>query len=163
MRYFIEEIFPSVRQALPLATFIVVGRKPPQWLVDMGQTTPGVVITGTVNDVRPYIAESSLYVVPLRIGGGSRLKILEALAMQKRVLSTSIGAEGLAVQDGENVLLRDGAEQFADTTIEMLKEPQKFDSLGEAGRDLVMKQYTWDAIARDMDNVWQKAVNGTHA
>lgn len=163
VRYFIEEILPLVRQALPLATFTVVGRKPPQWLVDMGQTTPGVVITGTVDDVRPYIAESSLYVVPLRIGGGSRLKILEALAMQKRVLSTSIGAEGLAVQDGENVLLRDGADQFATTAIEMLKEPQKFDSLGQAGRDLVMKQYTWDAIARDMDNVWQKAVNGTHA
>lgn len=163
IRYFLEEIFPGIRKTLPDATITVVGRKPPQWLVELGNTTSGVTITGTVDDVRPYIGESSLYVVPLRVGGGSRLKILEALAMQKTVLSTSVGAEGLDVRDPEQLLLRDEPQQFANMAVEMLKQPDNFEYLGRAGRELIMRHYTWDAIALEMARVWRKAVNGQHA
>ncbi len=163
VRYFIEDIFPRIIKSLPDATFTVVGRKPPQWLVDLGKNAAGVIITGTVDDVRPYIGESSLYVVPLRVGGGSRLKILEALAMQKPVLSTTVGAEGLDVCDVEHLILRDDPELFANTAIDMLTQPKHFEYLGLAGRELIMQQYTWDAIALEMESVWQKAVRGHHA
>ena len=157
VKYFIEEIFPIIRREIPAATFTVVGRKPPQWLVDLGNNTEGIIITGTVDDVRPYIAESSLYVVPLRVGGGSRLKILEALSMQKPVLSTTVGAEGLDVRDGVHLLLRDKPQDLAATAIEMLSAPQRFAHLGVSGRDLIIKHYTWDAIAKVMEDVWRQA------
>lgn len=163
IRYFLEEIFPGIRKTLPDATITVVGRKPPQWLVELGNNTSGVTITGTVDDVRPYIGESSLYVVPLRVGGGSRLKILEALAMQKPVLSTTVGAEGLDVRDPEQLLLRDEPQQFANTAVAMLKQPENFEYLGRAGRELIMRHYTWDAIGLEMERVWRKAVDGQHA
>jgi len=162
VRYFIEEIFPAVKRTLPDATFTVVGRNPPRWLADLAHSCPGVAVTGTVDDVRPFIAESALYVVPLRVGGGSRLKILEALSMEKPVLSTTIGAEGLAVEDGTHLLVRDGTEPFAAAAVEMLTRPHRFGQLGASGRGLIMRHYTWDALAVKMARVWQKAVTSYH-
>ncbi len=157
VKYFIEEIFPIVRQRIPDATFTIVGRKPPQWLVKIAQSIEGVTVTGTVDDVRPYIAESMLYVVPLRVGGGSRLKILEAMAMEKIVLSTSVGAEGLDVTDGENIILKDTPQDFAEAVCNVLGNIQNFNSLGKAGRGLIEETYTWDAISKVMNNVWERA------
>ena len=115
----------------------------------------GVQVTGTVDDVRPYIAGSSLYIVPLRVGGGSRLKILEALAMGKTVLSTTIGAEGLHLEDGEHLLLRDNDQAFADAAVEALLNPERFAGLAAKGRDRVMELYTWDRIAGSMEAIWE--------
>lgn len=157
VRYFIEEVFPLIRQQMPFATFTVVGRKPPQWLVELGAATDGVAVTGTVDDVRPYIAQSVLYVVPLRVGGGSRLKILEALAMKKVVLSTSVGAEGLMVEEGCTILLRDTPQAMADAACRILGNPSAFSHLGEAGRDLILQHYTWDSIASTMADLWRRA------
>jgi glycosyltransferase involved in cell wall biosynthesis len=157
VNYFIAEIFPLIRQRIPTASFTVVGRKPPQWLIDLAATTDGVTVTGTVDDVRPYISHSALYVVPLRVGGGSRLKILEALAMQKIVLSTSVGAEGLAVEEGTTVLLRDTPQALADTACQVLADLESFQRLGIHGRALIMQQYTWDAIAQTMAALWERA------
>ena len=157
VRYFIEAIFPLIRLQIPKASFVVVGRKPPQWLVDLARTVQGVTVTGTVDDVRPYIAESALYVVPLRVGGGSRLKILEALAMAKVILSTSVGAEGLDVQEGKQILLRDDPQAFADAACQVLSDPDSYRGLGAAGRSLILGSYTWDAIAKVMDSVWEQA------
>lgn len=159
IKYFIEDVFPIIKRALPDATATIVGRQPPKWLIELARKCAGITVTGTVEDVRPYIAESALYFVPLRIGGGSRLKILEALSMGKPVISTSIGAEGLVVRDNEHVLLRDGSDAFAMAAIEMLTNPEKFEHLGERGRELVEQRYTWDAIALDMENVWQRAIH----
>jgi glycosyltransferase involved in cell wall biosynthesis len=157
VRYFIEEVFPLILQKTPSATFTIVGRKPPLWLVELAERTNGVTVTGTVDDVRPYIARSALYVVPLRVGGGSRLKILEAFAMNKIVLSTSVGAEGLDVEENVHILLRDTAEAMADTACQILADQERFARLGDAGRDLILQHYTWDAIARVMDNLWGRA------
>lgn len=157
VRYFIEEVFPLIRSSIPHATFTVVGRKPPQWLIDLAAATAGVTVTGTVDDVRPYIARSALYVVPLRVGGGSRLKILEAFAMNKIVLSTTVGAEGLAVDDGTTILLRDTAETMAATACQVLNHQQEYVGLGIAGRELILRHYTWDAIARVMAQLWEQA------
>jgi polysaccharide biosynthesis protein PslH len=157
VRYFIEEVFPLILQKTPSATFTIVGRKPPLWLVELAERTNGVTVTGTVDDVRPYIARNALYVVPLRVGGGSRLKILEAFAMNKIVLSTSVGAEGLDVEENVHILLRDTAEALADTACQILADQERFARLGAAGRNLILQHYTWDAIARVMDNLWERA------
>jgi len=157
VKYFIEEIFPIIRGRIPAATFTVVGRKPPPWLVSLAGRVPGVTVTGTVDDVRPYIAHSMLYVVPLRVGGGSRLKILEAMAMAKVVLSTTVGAEGLAVEEGKHILLRDTPRDFADAACAVLNDPAKFSEYGAAGRALILESYTWDAIAGVMGAVWEQA------
>lgn len=157
VRYFIEEIFPLIRRNIPEATFTVVGRKPPQWLIDMAGRSAGVVVTGTVDDVRPYIAESTLYVVPLRVGGGSRLKILEAMSMSRIVLSTTVGAEGLDVADGKNILLSDTPKDFADKACTILGNPGAYQGYAISGRELIMERYTWDAISDVMDSVWRQA------
>lgn len=157
VKYFIEEIFPLIKRRIPDATFTVVGRKPPEWLVALAEQVSGVTVTGTVDDVRPYIASSALYVVPLRVGGGSRLKILEAMAMEKVVLSTVVGAEGLDVEEGKQILLRDSPMDFADAACEVLNSPGSFSSYGNAGRTLILESYTWDAIAKVMDSVWKRA------
>lgn len=152
--YFLNDIFPLIKKSLPNVTVTIVGRNPPAWLTVLGTTLEGVRVTGTVDDVRPYIAESTLYIVPLRVGGGSRLKILEALAMNKVVLSTTIGAEGLHLDDGQHLLLRDDAQSFADAAVEALRAPERFDSLARQGRERVMELYTWDRIAAALDEVW---------
>ncbi|MCE1226582.1 MAG: glycosyltransferase family 4 protein [Geobacteraceae bacterium] len=157
VKYFIEEVFPLIRQRVTDATFTVVGRRPPQWLIGLVAATDGVTVTGTVDDVRPYIARSALYVVPLRVGGGSRLKILEALAMEKIVLSTSVGAEGLAVEEGKTALLRDTPKELAEIACQVLTDPARFQQLGKKGRDLIMQQYTWDAITKTMAALWERA------
>ncbi|MDD2852273.1 MAG: glycosyltransferase [Desulfuromonadaceae bacterium] len=157
VKYFIDEIFPLIKQRIPVATFTVVGRKPPQWLIALAERVPGVTVTGTVDDVRPYIASSMLYVVPLRVGGGSRLKILEAMAMEKVVLSTTVGAEGLDVVEGKQILLRDTPHDFADAACAVLNNPDRYLEYGAAGRTLILESYTWDAIARVMDDVWRRA------
>lgn len=157
VRYFIDEVFPLIRKQIPHATFTVVGRKPPEWLVSLGRQTEGVNVTGTVDDVRPYISTSALYVVPLRVGGGSRLKILEAMSMEKVVLSTTVGAEGLDVTDGVNILLRDAPHEFAKAACAVLENPETYTQYAEAGRHLILESYTWDAISRTMDAVWERA------
>jgi glycosyltransferase involved in cell wall biosynthesis len=95
-------------------------------------------------------------VVPLRIGGGSRIKILEALAMGKAVVSTSIGAEGLAVSDGVHLLLADTPAEFASRVVELLASPQECQRLGEKGRRLVVDRYSWDRAANALDSGWQQ-------
>lgn len=152
--HFLTEIFPRIQKRLPDATCTVVGRNPPEWLTDLGKNTTGVRVTGTVDDVRPYIAGSSLYIVPLRVGGGSRLKILEALAMGKTVLSTTIGAEGLHLEDGRHLLLRDEDQTFAETAVDALLAPERFSGLAVKGRERVMELYTWDRIAGSMEAIW---------
>jgi glycosyltransferase involved in cell wall biosynthesis len=161
--YFLDSIYPLIQKNLPEVSFTVVGRNPPAWLATKGKGFRNVEFTGTVDDVRPYIARSSLYIVPLRIGGGSRLKILEALAMSKPVLSTTIGAEGLKVKNGETIAISDVPFSFAITAIEMMKRPERCAYLGENGRHLVVKEYSWDSIAVILEKVWCKAASLTPA
>jgi glycosyltransferase involved in cell wall biosynthesis len=157
MKFFLNEIYPLVLKELPGASLAIVGRQPPAWLSEMATRFPNVTVTGTVADVRPHIATAALYIVPLRIGGGSRLKILEALAMEKIVLSTGIGAEGLDLADGKDLLLADGAAAFARTAVDVLKRREAYLPLAAAGRWRVLDSYTWGAIANVMDGVWRRA------
>ena len=161
--YFVEEVFPLIREQAPEAVFYVVGRCPPDRLRAQWEEVPGVVVTGTVDDVRGYIDSASVYVVPLRIGGGSRLKILEALSMVKVVVSTSVGAEGLDLNDGEHLLLRDDPQGFARAVLDVLRDGGAYVGLAATGRKRVLESYGWDAIARTLDAAWTAAVEGGSA
>ena len=159
MLFFANDILPEIRRAFPDATLSIIGRSPTptvQRLADRG----GITITGRVDDIRPHVAEGSVYVVPLRIGGGTRLKIFEAMAMGKAVVSTTIGAEGLPVTSGENVLIADEPRAFADAVVRLLRDLQLRQRLEAAARRLVLEHYDWSAVATDFERALQSARDG---
>ncbi len=154
--YFITDVLPLIRQQLPDVTLTVVGRLPSARLCSIAARFPGVRLTGRVEDIRPYVAESALYVVPLRVGGGTRLKIFEAMAMGKAVVSTSIGAEGLPIQNGNQIILADTKDEFAGCVVELLRNPSQRSTLERAGREFVESGYGWPAVARQFEQVLGK-------
>lgn len=145
-RYFVNEILPLLHQTRPELECTFVGRSPPEDIQALA-AVPGVHITGTVDDVRPYVEHAAVYVVPLRIGGGSRLKILEALAMGRAVVSTTVGAEGLDTVPGRHIVLADDPHTFAESVLQLLDDPKRCLDLAIEGRCLVEQCYGWDALA----------------
>ena len=154
--YFANEIFPLILAKVPDATLCVVGRKPSRLLQDLAARVPNIELTGWVEDVRPYVAQRAVFIVPLRIGGGTRLKIFEAMGMAKAVVSTSIGAEGLPVRDQEHILLADDARSFAESTVRLLRNPSARAQIGEAARRLVEKNYSWDTVSESFAQVLER-------
>jgi sugar transferase (PEP-CTERM/EpsH1 system associated) len=151
--YFAERILPLVRQEFPDAAFWVVGRRPSEKLKSFAENVPAMKVTGTVPDVRPYIAKGAVYVVPLFVGGGTRLKIYEAMAMGKAVVSTSIGAEGLPVTSQKNIVLADDPAEFAREVVGLLRNPEKRRTLGRAARELVEQSYSWDSVGQELGRI----------
>jgi polysaccharide biosynthesis protein PslH len=145
--HFLDEIFPLIREQCPDATLEVVGRKPSGKLVARAQKEKNVTLTGWVEDIRPHLARGSVCIVPLRIGGGTRLKIFEAMAMAKPVVSTSVGAEGLPVEPGQNILLADEPQDFAERALSLLRDSSARKRIGNAARTLVQEKYGWPRIA----------------
>lgn len=149
IRYFMREIMPLIKNKVPDATLTVVGRNPPAALVDLSNEDPSLVITGRVDDVRPYIESAAVYIVPLRIGGGTRLKIFEAMAMEKPVVSTTIGAEGLPLTDGVELLLADAPETFADAVGKLFGDSQYATELGQRAAAVVRENHGWRQVTED--------------
>jgi glycosyltransferase involved in cell wall biosynthesis len=149
MLHFIETVLPRVRARVPGATLTIVGRRPAAHLRAVARAAGSVEVTGTVDDVRPFVAEAAVYVVPLRIGGGTRLKIFEALAMGKAVVSTTIGAEGLPLVPAEHFIQADDPVAFADAVAALLASPDRRQALGARGRALVEEKYSWPQVARE--------------
>jgi glycosyltransferase involved in cell wall biosynthesis len=142
VRYFVGDVLPLIRRAVPEARLRITGRcdEPDrQWLQDV----PGVELTGYVPDIRPVVARSAVAVVPLRAGGGTRLKILEAMALGTPVVSTHKGAEGLRATAERDIVLVDDAREFASRVLDLLRSPSSRTRLGEQGRRLVQTQYNW--------------------
>ena len=154
--YFVEQVLPRIRQQIPNVSFSVVGRKPSGKLRDMAEREKNVELTGWVEDVRPYLARSAVCVVPLRIGGGTRLKIFEAMGMGKAVVSTTIGAEGLPVRHGENILLADTPAEFARQTVELLQSPTRRNQIGAFACRLVKENYDWGVVAKKFAEVLKR-------
>jgi len=147
IRHFIDEILPAVRREVPQVQLTVVGRNPSIGLRRDAEQA-GVKVTGTVDDVRPYIDGAAVYVVPLRIGGGTRLKVFEALSMGKAVVSTGVGVEGLPLAPGEHYLKADDPDAFASAVVTLLRDPERRHALGDAGRQLTHERYAWPQVAR---------------
>ena len=145
--YFAREVFPRIRKEKPGARFLVVGRSPAEEVRSLS-ALPGVEVTGFVADTREYLARAGVVVVPLRFGSGVRNKILEAWAMEKCVVSTRVGAEGLEYEEGGNVLIADDADSMARAVLEALSAPDRRRVLGAAGRDAVLRHHLPQAAAR---------------
>jgi polysaccharide biosynthesis protein PslH len=156
--YFCSAILPVIREFVPDVRLRVVGRKPTKKILALKKIHAGVEVTGTVDDIRPYVHDAAVYVVPLRIGGGTRIKIFEAMAMGMAVVSTSIGAEGLPVQHGKNILLADTPASFADATVALLTQPMARQCIGNAARTLVEKHYNWTAVTNVVDETLKRVV-----
>jgi len=154
MLWFARRVLPLVRAQVSQARLFVVGQRPHRRL-DKLRRDPAVVLTGWVEDVRPYIAQASVYVAPLRIGGGTRLKLLEAMAMDKAVVATRLGAEGYPVRDGHELMLADAAGDFAAAVVELLRAPERRAKLGRAARAFVEQWYDWHAIVPRVEAVYQ--------
>lgn len=151
--WFTREVLPRIRAGRPDVRLIVVGQRPHERL-DHLRRDPAVEMTGWVEDVRPHIAEAAVYVVPLRMGGGTRLKLLEAMAMGKAVVATRLGAEGYPVTDGHELLLADAPADFAAAVISLLDAPERRAELGRAARAFVEGRYDWRAIVPLVEAVY---------
>jgi polysaccharide biosynthesis protein PslH len=158
MLYFASEMLPHIRLAVPDADLWIVGRYPGREIQDLA--SPHIHVTGRVEDVRPYLQKAPVYIVPLRHGSGTRLKIFEAMAMGKAVVSTTLGAEGLPVTHGKNILIADDPREFADAVVRILRDRQLAASLGRAARALVEEQFTWEAAASQFERILEKTVDG---
>jgi len=145
MVWFVREALPLVQAEIPDVHVDVVGQRPHPRL-DPLRENPSVTLTGFVEDVRPYIARAAVYVAPLRMGGGTRLKLLEAMAMEKAVVATRLGAEGYPVTDGRELVLADTATDFAESVISLLRSPNHRRALGRTARAFVEQRYDWRVI-----------------
>jgi glycosyltransferase involved in cell wall biosynthesis len=160
--WFVREVWPRVRAARPGATFHVVGRNPPPSVKALANT-PGVNVVGGVPDVRPHLAEAAVVVVPLLVGGGTRLKIYEAMASGKAVVSTTIGAEGLPVTPGEHYLAADDPAAFADAVTGLLADPARRQKLGAAADAYVRAHYGSEPVARQFEAICRRVVDAKAA
>jgi sugar transferase (PEP-CTERM/EpsH1 system associated) len=156
MLYFVREVLPLIRRDEPSATLSIVGRSPTPAVARLAADY-GVEVTGRVDDVRPHMAAASVYIVPLRIGGGTRLKIFEAMAMGLPVVSTAVGAEGLPLVPGEHVLIADDAARFAAEVVGLLRNPEARAQIGDAGQRLVAERYDWSAVFGHLERALEAA------
>jgi glycosyltransferase involved in cell wall biosynthesis len=155
----LERIFPPVRAAEPTATLCLVGRNPPETLRRQVASMPGVELHANVPDVRPYLADCGMLLVPLRIGGGSRLKILEALASGTPVVSTRIGAEGLRLEAGKEITIVENTSDLVHAIISGIRNPSVLLAESERGREKVLENYDWDHLAEQLEQVWRQCAS----
>ena len=158
MRYFIDYILPIVKQRIPEVHLTIVGRNPYPSLVELAQRDPALTVTGRVDDVRRYIEDAVAFIVPIRIGGGTRLKIYEAMAMEKPVISTTIGAEGLPVHDGAQLLIADDPKTFAEAVVKVLSDAEFATRLGTDAAQLVRQNFGWPGVAATFADLCRVAI-----
>lgn len=151
--WFVRDVLPEIRNCVPGVSFTVVGRKPSSKVRQLVDSFPDIQITGRVEDVRPYLAESSVFVVPIRIGGGTRIKIFEAMASGTPVVSTSVGAEGLPVVDQDHLLKADTAETFARAVVTLLRDQRLSARLAEQAKLFVSENFDWARISDQFSEV----------
>ena len=156
----LDRIFPAVRAAEPGARLLVVGRKSPESLSRRIAAMDGVELHADVPNVGPFLARAGVMAVPLRIGGGSRLKILEALACGLPVVSTRVGAEGLELVPGQHYIAADETETMARELVACIRDPEPAQSMAERARSFVLDRYDWDSLASKLESVWASCVGG---
>ena len=151
--YFLDEILPLIRRRRPDCSVTIVGRRPPARLRRRAESDLHLRVTGTVEDVRPYLWGASVSIVPLRIGGGTRLKIYESMAARIPVVSTSIGAEGLEIHPPGDILLADTPSAFADACLDLLADGGARARIAQAAWDLVSSRYSWERITAEFERI----------
>lgn len=155
---FVEDIFPKIRARVPDALLTVVGRNPSDRLVRLTESLPGVTVTGFVPDVRPFLHRGGVFVVPLTIGGGTRLKILEAMAAEIPVVSSTVGAEGLGLVSGDHLLLSDDPDDFAELVVRAIRDPASSLPRVERAARLVRERHGWANATKSFAEFCQQAI-----
>lgn len=161
LRVLLEQIFPRIRDRVPEATLTIVGAGVPLELRRFGEAMTGVRFTGEVPDVRDYVRRAALVLNYLESGGGIALKVLEALAMRKAVLSNGLGVEGIEVERGRDLFVADGVEGFAEAAAALLRDPGRRASLANHGYDSVRRNYAWTSLASRFESLYSEVVAET--
>lgn len=154
--YFHDEVFPAVKQAVPNAKLYLVGKTPPEAIQRLAGDD--VVVTGFVEDIREYIQRAAVVVLPLRVGAGTKHRVFQSLSMEKPLVTTSVGAEGIALEHGKTAMITDDSAAFAQHTIELLQDPARREAMGKAGRELIVANYDWRSNYQVLERVFQEAV-----
>ena len=154
--FFVNEVLPHIVRVRPETVFSIVGMGPPDEVVRLAG--PNVIVTDEVPDVRPYIEKAGVFVVPLRMGSGTRLKVLEGLAMGKPMVSTRMGCEGIDARNGEHLLMEDDPQAFAQAVVRLMNDRELAQQLGTAGRALVEDHYSWASIVQTMEQFHLRVV-----
>jgi glycosyltransferase involved in cell wall biosynthesis len=159
VQWFTTEILPRIRREMPEIKFTIVGRNPAPSILQLARTGSGIEVTGTVPDVRPFLIKGDVLVVPLKSGGGTRIKILEAMAAGIPIVSTSIGAEGLGLVSGEHLLIADDPENFAAETVRLLGQPREAFELAQRARERVLAQNGWNSTTQCFLDLCEGVIN----
>jgi glycosyltransferase involved in cell wall biosynthesis len=154
--FFHNEILPRVRRQIPGVKLYLAGKTPPEAIRRLA--SPDVIVTGLVPDIRTYIQRASVVVLPLRVGAGTKHRVFQALAMEKPLVTTQVGAEGIALEHGRHAMITDNPDTFAAHTVELLRNPERRRALGKAGRELVVERYDWRANYQKLEKVFEEAV-----
>ena len=154
--HFVGDIWPHVAASNPQACCKIVGGRAPPSLLQLAE--PRVELTGFVPDLRPHLAGAAVVVVPLRLGGGTRLKIVEAMAMGKAIVTTTLGMEGIKAVPGRDILVEDEPEAFAAAVSRLLAEPGLAARIGQSARQLAMDKYSWSGAARDLEQFYRRVL-----
>jgi len=162
IRYFIQQIMPLIKHTIPTVTLTVVGRNPYRSLLELSAKDASLIVTGRVEDVRPYMEQAAVYIIPLRIGGGTRLKIYEAMAMERPIVSTTVGAEGLPVKNGVHLLLADQPASFAEAVVNILSNRPLADALAGRAAALVREQFGWDKATEKFVDICLRTLKRRH-
>lgn len=153
--WFADEILPPLRAAIPLAHVAFVGQKPSPAVLALKER-PGIEVTGFVPDTRPYIADAAVFAVPLRMGSGTRLKVLEAMAMGKAIVSTRFGVSGIEYTNGRDVIIADDAPVFANAIAQLMRDPDRQKELGANARKLAESKYDWRTLIPRFEALYQE-------
>ncbi len=156
LKYYIDHVHPRILSEVPDAQLVILGKDAPEWLKTTAESDPSIKLVGFVTDVREHIREAKVCIRPILSGSGTRLKILEYMAMGKPVVSTTIGAEGIKVKDKDSILLADGPALFSKNVVSALVDKQMSEELGRNARNLIEKKYDWSAITVGLQRLYDK-------
>ena len=163
VHWFIDEIWPLVRVQVPEARFAAIGKFPSQHARESAARDPSIEVPGFVDDIRPVVARAAIYVVPMRVGGGTRLKVLDAMAQGKAIVSTTLGAEGIDATAGEHFELADDPASFAACVVKLLRDPTERARLGAAARKRIEEKYAWSALGEKLGRIYRQVTSSVAA
>ena len=161
IRWFIQEVYPIVREQVPAATLTIVGKNPPKDFLELAAREPqSIQVTGYAPDLDPYLEAAALMVVPVRAGGGMRVRILETFSRGLPMVTTTVGLEGIDAVPGEDILVEDNPVDFADAVVRLLQDPSLQTRLAENGRRLAETRYDWQNVLKEMDEIVDSKLGG---
>jgi polysaccharide biosynthesis protein PslH len=157
--WFAREVLPRIQAQRPEVCFDIIGARPPEEVQRLAATNANIRVTGFVVDVNTYLEQAGVLIVPVRAGGGMRVKILNQLSQELPMVTTTIGCEGINVENGRQVLIADQPQDFADAVLRILEDPRLAESLGKSGRELIVEQYDYRKVCAQLDRIYQKVPN----